>query len=228
MRTAEERKSKANVYTVETPCKKCAGTLRRRHNRECYSCHLSSQRRRYAENREREIARSSAYNREHRQEVAARSRIWFANNPEKVAEYALRHSPKKKISAALYARLNAPRIKLRKARHQKQHPEKYAAAAARRRSRKSGATPDWLTKNQQDIIAYFYWQARVRRLSTGQPHEVDHIVPLKSKRVCGLHVDWNLQVLTAEANAVKGNRLLPQDQLVDYSARGYIGTELEP
>lgn len=35
---------------------------------------------------------------------------------------------------------------------------------------------------------------------------VDHVIPLKGKRVCGLHVHDNLRVIRARANILKGNR----------------------
>ena len=44
---------------------------------------------------------------------------------------------------------------------------------------------------------------------TGVKHEVDHIVPLQSKIVCGLHNDFNLQVLPVTLNRQKSNKYWP-------------------
>jgi hypothetical protein len=95
----------------------------------------------------------------------------------------------------------------------KQHEEyrksnlgKYAAKEAKRRSTKFNATPHWLTSCQIKEVEAFYWLARDLKAISGQEYHVDHIVPLKGKKVCGLHVPWNLQVLPSDINLSKSNR----------------------
>lgn len=75
-----------------------------------------------------------------------------------------------------------------------------------RRLLKLKATPPWLSSEDRAKIEAIYQRARELTRLTGIQHEVDHVVPLKGEAVCGLHVPWNLQVLTQSENAAKGNR----------------------
>lgn len=81
-----------------------------------------------------------------------------------------------------------------------------AAKAMRRINRKRSATPAWAC---HDAILALYREAAECTKRTGIPHHVDHIVPLQSKLVCGLHVACNLRVLTRAANQEKSNRWWP-------------------
>lgn len=65
------------------------------------------------------------------------------------------------------------------------------------------ATPKWI--NREDFRPIFALRNRMT-LETGIEHQVDHIVPISGKNVCGLNVPWNLQVLSAIDNLKKGNR----------------------
>lgn len=54
-------------------------------------------------------------------------------------------------------------------------------------------------------IDEIYELARVRTLETKTAWEVDHILPLQGKLISGLHVWYNLQLLTASKNRSKRN-----------------------
>lgn len=54
-------------------------------------------------------------------------------------------------------------------------------------------------------ITTIYLKCREITKSTGVKHEVDHIVPLRGKRVSGLHVPWNLRIISRHENATKYN-----------------------
>lgn len=87
-----------------------------------------------------------------------------------------------------------------------QNPDKHCAKESRRRAAKLSATPQWADER---AILGFYETAAGLNLLTGEWHHVDHIVPLQSKTVCGLHVAANLQIIARRENASKGNRHWP-------------------
>ena len=78
------------------------------------------------------------------------------------------------------------------------------ADKAKRRAARMKATPKW---SDLKAIKHIYTRAQQLSIETGIPHQVDHIVPLRHPKVCGLHVLANLQILTAEENMKKHNRL---------------------
>lgn len=80
-----------------------------------------------------------------------------------------------------------------------------ADTKARRRKHRE-ATPPWLTRKQKTEIRQLYEIAITMTKTTGEQYVVDHIVPLRSDIVCGLHVPWNLRVITQEENLKKSNK----------------------
>lgn len=78
--------------------------------------------------------------------------------------------------------------------------EQHSQQEAKRKKAIASATPAWA---EATAIANMYEEARKRGL------EVDHIVPILSPFVCGLHCMANLRLVSEVENKSKGNRLWP-------------------
>ena len=124
------------------------------------------------------------YSAQHREESRKKASEWYYNNLD-------RAKATKKIVSSRWVRENK---------------DKNCAKAARYRAGKLKATPPWLTEEDMHSIQVEYSLALWTSEVMGQEYHVDHIVPLKGKLVCGLHVPWNLQVIPALENQSKGNR----------------------
>jgi 5-methylcytosine-specific restriction endonuclease McrA len=79
-----------------------------------------------------------------------------------------------------------------------------------RRRKHRAATPSWLSRRQKIEMRSMYQIAITMSKTTGEPYVVDHIWPLQHEDVCGLHVPWNLRVITRAENLQKSNSL-PSD-----------------
>lgn len=101
-----------------------------------------------------------------------------------------------------YAIAKAKKIKLtqKRKRWEANNRHKLLANNARRRAQKLKASPAWADRA---AIHEMYRCARLLK------YHVDHIVPLRSGIVCGLHVEHNLQVLPPRENKQKGNKWWP-------------------
>jgi len=94
--------------------------------------------------------------------------------------------------------------------HKQKNPEYYKSLTSVRKRRHRNATPAWITKEQKLAMRQLYLQAQQMTQITGERYVVDHIIPLISDEVCGLHVPWNLRVITQEENLKKSNKILAQ------------------
>jgi 5-methylcytosine-specific restriction endonuclease McrA len=122
----------------------------------------------------------------------------------KVAYERLKESRQKQ--ALDYYRRNQERAKARMLKFQKDNKHLFCANSAKRRASKRQASPNWLSEDDRWLIKEIYETALARTKLTKIEWHVDHIVPLKHDLVCGLHVPWNLQVITASENISKHNR----------------------
>ncbi len=71
------------------------------------------------------------------------------------------------------------------------------------------AAPVWVDR---EVLKALRTAAKTARQVTGVEHVLDHIVPLNHPYVCGLHVPWNLRIVTRAVNAYKSNKWSP-DQM---------------
>lgn len=134
----------------------------------------------------------------------------YLKNAEKYLEWArafrARDPERYLASKRAYAKANPELTRSTKAGWKKRNLAKVNADTAYRRAVKHRATPVWADLEK---IATFYAEAARLTRETGTEHHVDHVVPLRSKLVCGLHNEFNLQVLPGRDNQSKSNRYWP-------------------
>jgi 5-methylcytosine-specific restriction endonuclease McrA len=114
---------------------------------------------------------------------------------------------KENVIARAQARPDEDKRRYKKT-HKVNNPDMYKEMTSLRRRRFRDATPKWLTDTHKMEIRLKYRLAIELSRATGERHAVDHIVPLHGENVCGLHVPWNLQVLTQKDNLLKYNRMV--------------------
>ena len=102
--------------------------------------------------------------------------------------------------------------------HKERNPDYYKSLVSSRRRRFRLATPKWLTAEHKMEIRLKYRLAIELSRRTGVRHAVDHIIPLQGEEVCGLHVPWNLEVITQDENLKKSNKLVDTTSKTDIVA----------
>lgn len=139
--------------------------------------------------------------------VSLHTRKYYLNNATIVKNKASKRyekdAPKHLNRVLQYAKLNREVCNAASKRYrikQRQlNPAYYTEISMRHYACKMQRMPKWLSKEQRKDIKEIYRKARERNLV------VDHVVPLRGVNVSGLHVPWNLQLLTEQENRTKSN-----------------------
>lgn len=118
-----------------------------------------------------------------------------------------READEYKARAAAYAAANPEKKRSYGAKWKAANGAVVAADRGARRDSMAEATPHWLTAAQWAQMNAIYAEAKRLTRETGIDHHVDHIVPIRGKNVRGLHVPWNLRIVTATENLKKGCKL---------------------
>jgi hypothetical protein len=155
--------------------------------------------RKYYSNIDANRAAARQYAQDHPEANKARAAAWRKANPERMTTLSIRGRAKRKENWDRFLERERERYR----RNFKTDPAKILAKGAARRATRLRATPSWA---DLDAIEAVYRRARQIAETTSIPQDVDHIVPLKGRNVCGLHVAYNLQIIPASANRRKWNK----------------------
>jgi hypothetical protein len=163
---------------------------------DCKVCRSSTSLKKYYENHEAGKARLK---------VAHAKRI--ANSPNFYAERYAKYKEQDLARAKLAYQANAEERKAKQRLWSKTNRGIANALSKRYKLKKAKATPLWLTSEQLYNMQCTYKVAAQLSETSSQKWHVDHIMPIRGKDVCGLHVPWNLQLLPAKMNMQKGNKI---------------------
>ena len=135
-------------------------------------------------------------------------RNWYLRNKDKILA-AVDTSPEAKAKKAAYDKkrreLKGDQLRAYD-KERASMPDRLAVKRDWSRKRKMSvkqATPNWLSELDKLFIKEIYSLAVLRSRALGVSYQVDHIIPLHGKNVCGLHIPTNLQLLTATDNLKK-------------------------
>lgn len=173
-------------------CIKCSNEQGKRWRKENPDAYRISQKKWMDKNPEKVLAKNKLYVLRHKDEIRSRNKKWREAN----SDYCKEKDRQKRLA-------NPERMKEKMCQWYAKNKHLVYANNIRRRSEQIRATPAWAN---EFFMQEAYALAVLRSKVTGIKWSVDHIVPLRSKSVCGLHTHQNLRVIPAFLNNSKSNR----------------------
>lgn len=181
-------------------------------DRYCIECGKLRRKKDYIDNRETYLHRVQQYQQrpEFKEQHKQYQQTWLQKGgdvwlKEYQWRYCEQHSEKRtQVSKEWYEQHPEARPEIHR-RYRINNSGVVLARLAKRRVQKKQAIPPWFEKAEVEAL---YQQCKVKSIQEGKIYHVDHIIPINNIDVCGLHCLDNLQILTAEENLSKSNKLI--------------------
>lgn len=161
----------------------------------------------YKEDPEKNRARANAWAAANREKSRTKSRAWRLANPgrARVGGLAWRAANREKAreTRRVWREANPESHRVSQTKYAAAHKAKYAALCRKRQADQLQRTPVWADLKKIEKV---YEESRMMTLMMDEPWHVDHVIPLRGRRVSGLHVHTNLQLLPGVENVRKNNR----------------------
>ena len=176
---------------------------------QCCQCRFEYVKRFHQDNPKNNAKYVSRYQQRHPERVKVARQRRYREYVDKYGPQPLRTTKEKRAETCRkYSRNNRDHLRECNRIWRENNPEKSALKNLRYRLRKLKSIPDWLSLEHKAQIKTFYLKAKKKAVGVGGSWHVDHIIPLKGKLVCGLHVPWNLRVIAATENLRKNNKVI--------------------
>lgn len=148
------------------------------------------------------------YYKQHQEKLIQRTKTWESNNKQRKNEtskqWVSKNKEKRQETCKKYYKNNKDKAAQSSKNWKSKNPDKLTFYASQRRLIKKEAMPDWA--NKEKIQEIYKMASDIRE--NGIDVHVDHIIPLRGKFVCGLHVHNNLQIIDAKENLSKFNKFV--------------------
>lgn len=212
---------------ITRKCPRCSAAFlsARKKSGYCPPCTIEYRKEWYLRNKEKVISLSKQWRAKNRERYLENNKKYYHANKaaisEKQREYQKKNMDRHLKRSAIWREKNIDKARDNEARYRarnraicnsrirewkSKNREKTTLYTTARGRRVRQATPKWADfKRIREIYAF----AASMRKATGVNYQVDHVVPLISPIVCGLHCEANLRIVTQEENLRKLNRTWP-------------------